>query len=241
MGAASTEVLGERAEAMRAAYGRYSGLELLRIMVKDVFPNRIAVTSSFGAEAAVLLDFVSQVDRATPVIFLETGKLFPETLAYAADLVAHLGLTDVRVIRPVDGDLEILDADAKLWQRNPDMCCYIRKVAPLQDALEGFDACVTGRKRFHNGARRSTEVIEALNGRITINLLANWSHEEVRAAFRERDLPEHPLRAAGFASIGCTTCTRRIAEGEGIRDGRWSGTAKTECGIHLPYAAPPAT
>ena len=234
MGAVSAEVLGERAEALRVAYGGYDGLELLRVMVEDVFPGRIAVMSSFGAEAAVLLDLVSQVHRATPVFFLETGKLFRETLDYATDLVTHLGLTDVRVLRPDNGDIEILDANLNLWQRNPDLCCFIRKVAPLQAALEGFDACVTGRKRFHNGARVTTEGIEALNGRITINLLANWTHDAVRAAFVERGLPEHPLRAEGYASIGCTTCTRRIAEEEGIRDGRWHGTAKTECGIHLP-------
>jgi phosphoadenosine phosphosulfate reductase len=234
MGAVSAEVLGERAEALRAAYGGYHGIELLRAMVEDVFPDRIAVTSSFGAEAAVLLDLVSQVDRTLPVVFLETGKLFRETLDYAEDIVAHLGLTDVRVVHPVNGDIEILDADSTLWRRNPDMCCFIRKVAPLQVALEGFDACVTGRKRFHNGARGATEVIAALNGRIAINLLANWTHDAVRAAFAERGLPEHPMRAAGYVSIGCTTCTRRIADDEGIRDGRWPGTAKTECGIHLP-------
>ena len=237
MGAVSAEVLGERAEALRAAYGGRDSLGILQAMVEDVFPGRIAVTSSFGAEAAVLLDLVSQVDRTTPVIFLETGKLFPETLAYATNLVAHLGLADVRVVHPVSGDLEILDSDSTLWERNPDQCCYIRKVAPLQAALEGFDACVTGRKRFHQGARGTAQTIEAVNGRIAINLLAHWSHDAVRAAFRERRLPEHPLRAEGYASIGCTTCTRRIAAGEELRDGRWPGTAKTECGIHLPWVA----
>jgi phosphoadenosine phosphosulfate reductase len=139
----------------------------------------------------------------------------------------------VRVIHPEPGDIEILDSDLKLWQRNPDLCCYIRKVSPLQGALDGFDACVTGRKRFHAGARGRTAVIEALNGRIAINLLANWTHERVRAAFVERGLPEHPLRAKGYASIGCNTCTRRISGDEAIRDGRWPGIAKTECGIHL--------
>ncbi len=237
MGAVSSEVLGDRADALRAAYGGYDSLALLQAMIEEVFPGRIAVTSSFGAEAAVLLDLVSQVDRATPVIFLETGKLFPETIDYAADLVTHLGLTDVRVRYPESGDVEILDADSQLWRRNPDLCCYVRKVTPLQAALHGFDACVTGRKRFHQGARGKTEVIEVLNGRIAINLLANWTHDAVRAAFVVRGLPEHPLRAQGYASIGCSTCTRRIAVGEAIRDGRWSGIAKTECGIHLPQVA----
>jgi phosphoadenosine phosphosulfate reductase len=180
-----------------------------------------------------LLHLVASVEPATPVIFIDTGKIFGSTHRYRDELVARLGLTDVRLARPDPGALAIQDADSALWLRNPDKCCSIRKVAPLARALSGFDAWISGRKRFQGGQRAELPLAEADGDRIKINPLAEWTKEDV-AAYRARyDLPEHPLVADGFRSIGCMPCTTRVAEGEDERSGRWRGTGKTECGIHL--------
>jgi len=223
-----------------AAYGaylrrRYDHLEttaLLRVMLEEVFPGRIALVSSFGAEAAVLLDLVARIDRALPVIFLDTGRHFPETLAYRDDLVERLGLADVRIVAPDPLEIEAEDPDGGLWQRMPDRCCRLRKLLPLTRALTGFDAWITGRKRFHGDARQALPRIECRDGRVKINPLADWSREAILAAFRERDLPLHPMRDEGYPSIGCWSCTARVDDGQPLRAGRWPGTGKTECGIH---------
>ena len=222
----------ERAQRLNATYAGLDGSDLLAAMIRDEFPGRIAIVSSFGAEAAVILHMTAQVDPATPVIFLDTGKHFPETIAYRAELTAHLGLRDVRVIRPDAVELSRADPDGTMWQWSHDRCCHIRKVRPLRRALDGFDAWVTGRKRSHGGARTALPLIEAAEGRIKINPLAAWSPGRVKAEFRNAGLPRHPLASEGFASIGCATCTVHVAPGAAPRSGRWAGTAKTECGIH---------
>jgi phosphoadenosine phosphosulfate reductase len=192
------------------------------------------MVSSFGAESAVLLDMVASVDRNTPVIFLETGKLFPETLAYKDELVRSLGLQDVRVIRPDPADLARFDPNGDLWQREPDMCCHIRKTEPLDRALEGFVGWITGRKRFQGGKRATLPTIEQdpVSGLLKLNPLANWSLEDIRHYRRLRQLPLHPLLSRGYLSIGCAPCTRAVKEGEDVRAGRWWQLDKTECGIH---------
>ena len=213
----------------------YEGLDgsaLLRILIRDVFPARIALVSSFGAESAILLHMVSQIDPQTPVIFLDTGKLFEETLDHRDRLIGRLGLTDVRSIQPLQSDLRNLDPSDTLWQHNPDLCCTIRKVEPLERALQGFQAWVTGRKRFHGGSREALPQIELADWRIKVNPLANWSHDRVSDYLARHDLPAHPLVAAGFPSIGCIPCTSPASGEPGTRDGRWAGQGKTECGIH---------
>jgi phosphoadenosine phosphosulfate reductase len=224
----------DRVEALREAYGHLDGIDLLRVMIEDEFPGRIAVTSSFGAEAAVLLDLVAQVDPATPVIVLDTAKLFPETYDYVDQLTDRLGLRDVRLHRPSDEEVMAKDPDSTLYQTDPDTCCHLRKTKPLGDALRELDAWVTGRKRFHGAGRSSLETIEAVDGRIKVNPLATWHQAWIEDAFEERDLPRHPLVAQGYLSIGCTTCTMVVKPGETVRAGRWRGVDKTECGIHLP-------
>lgn len=221
-----------RARALGHLYGHLDGVDLLRVMIEDEFPGRIALVSSFGAEAAVLLDLVAQVDPGMPVIFLDTGKLFPETLAYRRRLTAHLGLTNLHTVRPDVRELQARDPDGSLWRRNPDACCYLRKVLPLERALTGFEAWVNGRKRFHGAGRSGIETIEATGGRIKINPLARWSRADVEAAFVARDLPPHPLVDEGYASIGCQPCTGRVGRNMDLRAGRWPGREKTECGIH---------
>lgn len=217
-------------------HGELAAPELLRHMIEREFAGRIAVVSSFGAESAVILTLVAAVDPATPVIFLDTGKHFHATLTYRDILVDRLKLTDVRSIAP--DPLQLAEHDPEnmpegaLWQRDPAFCCHLRKVLPLERALEGFSAWITGRKRFHGGERTELETVEAVDGRIKINPLARWTPAEVAAAFRTHRLPPHPLVDEGYASIGCAPCTRPVAAGEAVRAGRWSGLEKTECGIH---------
>jgi phosphoadenosine phosphosulfate reductase len=226
---------------LQQRYGRLGAEPLLRAMIEAEFPGRIAVVSSFGSESALILSLVAQIDPATPVIFLETGKHFPETLAYRDRLSAHLGLTDVRSIAPLPADLAAVDADGRLWRRDPDVCCHIRKVAPLERALAGFDAWITGRKRFQSGERADLDTIEAADSRIKINPVARWSLAQVASEFRKRDLPPHPLVARGYPSIGCAPCTARVAGDAPVRAGRWAGSEKTECGIHRAKWAQQAT
>jgi phosphoadenosine phosphosulfate reductase len=205
------------------------------------FGDRLALVSSFGAESAVLLHLVSQAKPDMPVLFLDTGMLFGQTLDYRRQLAARLGLTDVRDLRPAYHDLATADPNAKLWQTDTDACCEIRKVIPLDKALAGFDGWITGRKRFHGGARLSLPVVEEADHQVKFNPLANWGKEDLDAYMAEYDLPAHPLVAQGFPSIGCWPCTKPVEDGEDVRAGRWADSQKTECGIHVaraPGAAP---
>jgi phosphoadenosine phosphosulfate reductase len=226
-----------RAAALSDAAGGLDAQGLMDLAVRGHFPGRIAVVSSFGAEAALLLDLVARADPATPVIFLETGKHFPETLRYRDRLVAQFGLTDVRSVRPDPADLSAQDPDGRLWAQRPDRCCHLRKVLPLARALGDFDAWVTGRKRYQATTRRRLPRVETADGRVKLNPLADWTEDDVDAAFCIRDLPRHPLVDEGYPSIGCLPCTRRVSEGEGGRAGRWAGLQKTECGIHKAWWA----
>jgi len=211
--------------------------ELLRVMLLHAFPGRTAAVSSFGAESAVLLDLVASVDPGTPVLFLETGKHFTETLTYRDRLIETLGLRDVRSLQVPLHELAREDAAGDLWQRDPDSCCDLRKTRPLQRALADFDAWITGRKRHHGAERSELGLIERSNGQVKINPLAHWSADDIAAAMTARNLPEHPLLAEGYLSIGCAPCTRRAICGADPRSGRWAGLAKTECGIHkAPWA-----
>jgi phosphoadenosine phosphosulfate reductase len=199
------------------------------------YAGKIALVSSFGTESAILLHMIAQIDPATPVIFLETGKLFSETLEYRDTLIARLGLTGVRNIRPSGAQLAAYDPDGRLWQKDVDLCCAIRKTNPLDGALEGFEAWITGRKRSQAGTRANMGVIETgPDGRTTVNPLAFWDDARLEAYFELHDLPHHPLEAQGYTSIGCATCTLRPRPGEDKRSGRWAGLDKTECGIHMP-------
>ncbi len=194
--------------------------------------GRVAVVSSFGAESAIVLSLVARIDRTVPVIFLDTGKHFPETLTYRDTLVERLGLTDLRIADPLPEEVARFDADGRLWQSAPDHCCFLRKVIPLDRALVGFAGWITGRKRYHGDTRASLPRIEAVDGRIKINPLADWSAAQIRQAFASLDLPQHPLVAKGYLSIGCVPCTHPIAPGSPVRSGRWDGLSKSECGIH---------
>ncbi len=223
-----------RLRTLRAAAGERDGLALVRAMLgladgsgagsgsDSGLGGPIALVSSFGAESAVLLDMVATVDPRTPVIFLDTGRLFPETLEHRRELCAHLGLTDVRHVRPDVAALERYDPAGGLAMAEPDLCCHLRKTEPLEQALEGFAAWITGRKRFQGAARGALELLEAEPGtdRVKINPLAHWSLEDLRHYRRLRQLPLHPLVTRGFASIGCAPCTSPTRPGEPPRAGR---------------------
>ena len=215
---------------LQRAYGHLDGKELIAAMVGQAFPGRIAVTSSFGAESAVLLDLVAEVDPTLPVLFLDTGELFDETLAYRDALVARLGLTNLRVVRPAPEDFA---AAAELWRTDTDRCCELRKVRPLAAASLGYAALIDGRKRSHGFDRSDLGAIQATGELIKISPLWAWGAERIAAAFTERGLPPHPLVERGYRSIGCWPCTRPTAPDEPARAGRWPGSAKTECGIHI--------
>jgi phosphoadenosine phosphosulfate reductase len=213
-------------------------LEMLTSVLQSGLAGDVAVVSSFGAESAVLLHLVSRVDPNIPVLFLETGKHFPETLAYRDLLVEKLGLTNLVNLAPDPEDLAKKDESGLRWSYDPDGCCEIRKVKPLATALAGYDATITGRKAFQSSTRANLPRFEIDNsdaqGRLKINPLIDWSAEVLAAYFEEFDLPPHPLVAEGYPSIGCSPCTSKVAEGEDPRAGRWRGWDKVECGIHAP-------
>jgi phosphoadenosine phosphosulfate reductase len=206
----------------------------------QAFPGRIAMVSSFGAESAVLLHMLGRIAPATPVLFLDTGHLFGQTLDYRKRLALDLGLADVRDLRPAYVDLALQDPKADLYKTSTDACCAVRKVAPLDLALRGFDAWITGRKRFHGGSRLHLPVVEEVEGRVKFNPLANMGPDELRAYAAEHALPPHPLVESGYASVGCWPCTKPTEAGADVRSGRWAGSEKTECGIHTSRARPSA-
>jgi len=218
--------------ALRDRLSRLPAESLLAHLIGGPFKGRIALVSSFGTEAAVLLHMISRIDPATPIVFLDTGKLFPETLRYRDLLIAHLGLTQVQSITPDAAKIEEEDADGMLFSRNPDRCCFIRKVEPLARALKPYDAWINGRKRFQGGAREGAGVLEDEAGKLKITPLAHWTEGEIDAYFARHGLPPHPLQDEGFLSVGCMPCTGRASAEEGRRSGRWRGQDKTECGIH---------
>ncbi|WP_237152137.1 phosphoadenylyl-sulfate reductase [Oryzibacter oryziterrae] len=226
---------GVVAEA-RLLSSQYDGQEapvVLRAAIEEHFSGEIALVSSFGADSAVLLHMVAGIDRNLPVVFIDTGKLFGETLRYRDSLVDLLQLTDVRSIQPQPALLQQHDPEGALWLRDTDACCAVRKVQPLSVAMEGFSSWITGRKRFQAETRTKLPLFEADGDKIKVNPLAGWNRARVEAYREEHGLPAHGLVADGYLSIGCMPCTDRVKPGEDERAGRWRGQAKTECGIHL--------
>jgi len=235
MSAHDVKMFGDAVAASRleTRFALMKAGSLLRLAIEDLYPGRIALVSSFGADSAVLLHMVSEIDRKTPVVFVDTGQLFEETLAYRDELVARLGLSNVIVAEPEAATLAAEDPEKFLFASDPDRCCEIRKVLPLGRALEGYDAWITGRKSFQSATRAAVPLFEAEGERVKINPLVGWSAGELLAYIAKAGLPPHPLVAKGFPSIGCLPCTSAVKPGEDARAGRWRGRAKTECGIHM--------
>ena len=225
------------AQALDRALRSASPTEVIEAALKTVGREKLAVVSSFGTESAALLKVMADVDPAIPVIFLDTGWLFEETLAYRDTLIATLGLRDVRSIKPLEETLSREDPDRELWFSDPDACCRIRKVEPLARALAPFSAWINGRKRFQGGARAVIPVVEDDGARLKFNPFANVSREEIAAIYASAKLPPHPLVATGYLSVGCMPCTSRTSPDEDTRAGLWRGRPKTECGIHTIKAS----
>jgi phosphoadenosine phosphosulfate reductase len=228
-------LFGDQIAASRLAekFFALDAQKLLRLAIEDLFPGRIALVSSFGADSAVLLHMVSEIERATPVIFIDTLQLFTETLVYRDRLVAELHLENVTTLKPDDKLLAAEDPDKFLWARDPDRCCEIRKVLPLAKALKGYDAWITGRKRFQAATRAALPLFEADGERIKVNPLAGWTQANIDDYFKTHGLPRHDLVAKNYLSIGCVPCTSPVRPGEDIRAGRWRDRGKTECGVHV--------
>jgi phosphoadenosine phosphosulfate reductase len=220
------------AEELDRALRNATPAEVIAAALQTAGREHLAVVSSFGTESAALLKVMAEVDPAIPVIFLDTGWLFAETLAYRDTLTAALGLRDVRSIKPLEETLKREDQSRELWFSDPDACCRIRKVEPLARALAPFSAWINGRKRFQGGLRSDIAVVEQDGVRLKFNPFANVSREDIERIYRLANLPPHPLAASGFMSVGCMPCTSRTSAGEDARAGRWRGRAKTECGIH---------
>jgi phosphoadenosine phosphosulfate reductase len=228
-----------RALGVMALNGMFDEMDaqgVLRQALTQVLTGDVAVVSSFGADSAVLLHMVSEIDPTLPVYFLETGKHFPETLAYVETLRTQLGLTNVISLTPDAADISRFDPEGDLWETDPDSCCHIRKTEPLEPVLEKFGGWITGRKRYQTAERGVLPHFELTSDdRVKVNPLAYWSDADVVAYRLEHRLPEHPLYDQGYKSIGCAPCTSAVGEGEDARAGRWRGLDKKECGIHFDF------
>lgn len=226
--------IASRAAELNVAYRHHGATAVVERALRDPAVGNVALVSSFGAESVVLLHMVSVIAPGTPVLFVDTQLLFPETLVYQHGLAEKLQLTDLRTIRAAETAVAMDDPDGTLHRFSTDACCNLRKVVPLEGALQGFDAWVTGRKRYQGATRAALEFFEVETPtRMKINPLAHWGREDVEEYMIENRLPRHPLVAKGYPSIGCAPCTSAVRPGEDPRAGRWRGEAKTECGIHF--------
>ncbi|MEX0307002.1 MAG: phosphoadenylyl-sulfate reductase [Ruegeria sp.] len=225
--------LTEKVEALNARFRHHSAHDVMHGAIEEI--EELALVSSFGAESVVLLHMAAVVDKATPVLFIDTQMLFTETLEYQHEVSERLGLINVKIIHADEDDVRRDDPYGALHLRDTDACCNLRKTFPLQQALSGYCGWITGRKRFQAGTRATLDFFEVEDGtgRIKVNPLAHWAPEDVRTYMDENNLPRHPLVAKGYPSIGCAPCTSPVKEGEDPRAGRWRNQNKEECGIHF--------
>ncbi|AUW58380.1 phosphoadenylyl-sulfate reductase [Sphingobium sp. SCG-1] len=225
------------ADALNARFAGVDTLPMLRALFAEKTLGRIATVSSFGTESAVLLHLVAQADPDVPVIFVDTLKMFPETLAYRDELIARFGIRNSETVTPDPDMLAKKDETGLRWSYDPDGCCAIRKVEPLARAKRGLDAWISGRKAFQAATRQNIPRFQVEDGQMKLNPLGDWTKADLDAYFEANDLPRHPLEAQGYPSIGCEPCTSKVLPGEDPRAGRWRGWDKVECGIHSPIPA----
>lgn len=222
------------AQALEAALSGLGAQGSLKRCLTDIFPGESCIVSSFGTESAVILHMAAEVAPDVPVLFINTGKLFDETLAYRDELARRLGLTNVQTIEPSVHDIAADDPAGTLHKTHPDMCCHVRKTLPLIRALRPYKVWVSGRKRYHGGERSSIPRVEIQDGKLKLNPLYDWDAGALHGYARSRGLPAHPLLEANYPSVGCIPCTAPVAPDEDDpRAGRWAGQDKTECGIHI--------
>lgn len=222
------------ADALNARFeGVDIGVMLAELFAEDTL-KRVGVVSSFGTESAVLLHLVAAANPKIPVIFVDTMKMFGETLDYRETLIERLGIQNSSIIQPEVAVIADKDENGLRWSWDPDGCCDIRKVEPLARAKSGLDTWISGRKAFQSVTRANLPRFEVEEGRLKINPLGDWTKQDLEAYFEEHDLPRHPLESQGYLSVGCEPCTSKVKPGEDPRSGRWRGWDKTECGIHAP-------
>jgi len=228
-----------RVNDLNERFERCSPEEILRWAVEGSGLERVAVASSFQAEGTCVLHMATRIRPKIPVLFLDTGFHFPETLTFKAELTERLGLNVVDLRGDHTPETQAIEFGERLFERDPDLCCRLNKVTPFTRALHGFDAWITGLRRDSAPTRAGTPFVEPYElepGRpmVKVNPVAAWSRRQVWGYLRAHDLPRNPLYDVGYAQIGCAPCTRRIAPGEHERDGRWDGSLKVECGLHAP-------
>ncbi len=222
-------------DSLNEAFEKQKPAEIIKWAVCEFRP-KLAMTSSFGPESGVLLHLVSQMDPSVPVLFLETGYHFPETLEYRNELVKRFGFKNVIDLHADPRRRqEIVEKYAgKPYEKDPDRCCQVNKVEPLDEALKAYAAWMSGIRRQQTDQRKTIRVLELYeNGQYKVSPLANWTSRETWWYLKEHKIPQHPLYEKGYLSIGCWPCTRPIQAGDDERSGRWAGRAKKECGIHL--------
>ncbi len=222
--------LQQRADALNKEFADLTTEQILSRLIHGRAAGSVAVISSFGAEAAVLLHLAASKDPTTPVVFLETRKHFQETLDYVDDLMDTLGLTTLVRVRPRAALLAADDPSGTLHRTDSDRCCYIRKTLPMIGVLRNYDCVLTGRKRFQTAERQNMEFVEVQEDWLRVNPLADWDHKHIRQYLWDHQLIRHPLVTQGYSSIGCAPCT---VPSDDYRGGRWADEDKTECGIHI--------
>src|SRR5919204_3202274 len=225
------------AEEIAAANQHLEGagpFEVLRWAV-DRFHPRLLMATAFGAEGCCILHMLADIQPAVRVINLETGYQFPETLELRERIKERYGI-EVEYIRP---ELTVAEYEAEhggpLYRIRPDQCCYDRKILPLRRAVEGYDAWISAIRRDQTNHRQAASVVQwdAKFNLVKVNPLLHWTKKEVWAFIVEHDVPYNPLHDRGYPSIGCWPCTRPVRDGEDERAGRWAGTDKKECGLHV--------
>jgi phosphoadenosine phosphosulfate reductase len=200
----------------------------------ESFGKDLAVGTGFGAEGCVLIAMLSGISAEARIFYLDTDLLFPETYALRDRLEVRYGVRFERRTTRLSPADQAAEYGERLWERQPDVCCHLRKVEPLQEMLSGVRAWITGIRREQSPFRANIGLVEPDEkfGLIKINPLATWSSRDVWEYIVTHDVPYNPLHDHGYPSIGCVPCTTPVQIGEDLRAGRWRGTSKTECGIH---------
>lgn len=212
---------------LNTRYGNLTYLDRLKLVFEEFDPEKILVTTSFGSTSVLLLHLINKVKPGHPIYLINTGYLFEETLQYKQQLIDALGLNVVD-IRPAERS-HAFTSKHRVWEGNPDFCCFINKVEPMRELKSKHEVWISGLLRFQNENRAQKELFEYQQGLLKCHPIIDMSNEDVNLYRSIYELPAHPLAYQGYGSIGCVHCTKK---GSG-RDGRWKGKAKTECGLHI--------
>ncbi|MEW6059240.1 MAG: phosphoadenylyl-sulfate reductase [Actinomycetota bacterium] len=215
--------------------------EIIRWALEDSGLDRVAIASAFQAEGTCVIHMASLIHPGVPILFLETGFHFAETLAFKEQLTEELGLNVVALVGEHTVEAQAAEYGPRLYERDPTLCCEINKVRPMFEALRGLDAWITAFRRDSSPTRAHAPIVDEYElepGRsiVKVNPVVNWTRQDTWAYLEANDLPHNPLYELGYASIGCAPCTRARFPGEPERAGRWAGLSKWECGIQTREA-----